>query len=565
MKSAALSAGLVAALLCPTSVVAGAGTCPKLAYGSKRVTCILEVDKTTVQDGGNDAGHEHLDAKLLDPKNPVQITTIVRTTNVYAYSFIWNYFIKDGCPKTEALLRPILPMLDQTQHTIHCRVEARWSPDKHARGNYSVDYAGLGTGLSAKYQRAEYNALSTLDVHSGHGNDFSHCWGQPEKDRQGRSGGSQGDDGHHDDGHGQDKNDGGLKEKALQILQHQQGQQSPPQSVVSVKKSHDKFGGHYNTHKLHSCWVFEKYHVDIRQETYQVTPATGEKGKEGDKGKEADKGKQRRQFGGFGGFGGGKGGKGGKGGSSGGSGGSVGSSGGIGGGSGGFGGKGGNSGGGGGSSGGSGGSGGSFGGKVNKGIDGDDGYYGNWFDYYKGNAGNQGNQGSQGTQGGKDINGIMGIIGNQGTGFDKGKEDDKGKEGNQGNQGENGQGQVGGHGQGGIHRPLPGFPFYPQAWSTCQPEFLTLCLEDDDHHGHEQKKQVVDQKQAVDQKQEAAVEQKKEEDAGQKKEAESCEEESCSDQKSNEDGGEEGGHDECEGEDCGDDKHEEEKHDECDC
>jgi hypothetical protein len=183
MKSA-LQAGLVAALLCPNSVIAGP-KCPKTAYGSKRVTCILESDQTTVR--GDDNGHGN-----KKHKNDLDI---IRTTNVYAFSFIWNYFIKDGCPKTEAHLRPILPMLGHTHHIINCRVEARWSPDKdaHAHGNYSVDYAGHGLVdwksvparmewpfvahydrpeqhssnsqyLNIKYQLAEPIALSTFEV-----------------------------------------------------------------------------------------------------------------------------------------------------------------------------------------------------------------------------------------------------------------------------------------------------------------------------------------------------------------------------------------------------------------
>jgi hypothetical protein len=199
MKSATLSAGLVAALLCPTSVIAGEPKCPKTARGTNRVTCFLEVEHTDIipeKDGHHKRGHKHKDIETS------------RTIKVYAWSFFWNYIIKDDCPKTTAYLTSVLPSLGNHHHGVKCKVEVRWTPDNH-KGHYddkdqyydqyhntpwnvSWDYAGDGQidwfsmpakmvwplpasfhrpddytkshELGVKYELANHDDMTTLDV-----------------------------------------------------------------------------------------------------------------------------------------------------------------------------------------------------------------------------------------------------------------------------------------------------------------------------------------------------------------------------------------------------------------
>lgn len=128
MKSA-LSAGLVAALLCPTVVIAGS-TCPKTARGSHRVTCFTEVDHTEVHEEGH-GHHGHGHKKKLE-------TT--RTISLYSWSFFWNWVAKDDCPKTTAHLSTILPLLANTHHGVRCTVEVGWAPE-HGAPEQSHDSA----------------------------------------------------------------------------------------------------------------------------------------------------------------------------------------------------------------------------------------------------------------------------------------------------------------------------------------------------------------------------------------------------------------------------------------
>src|SRR5688500_11698803 len=100
MKSA-LSAGLVAALLCPTAIIAGPTCPPTIARGSHRVTCFSEIDYSKVHEEGH-GHHKRAHKKKME-------TT--RTISIHAWSFFWNWIAKDDCPKTTAHLSTILPLL----------------------------------------------------------------------------------------------------------------------------------------------------------------------------------------------------------------------------------------------------------------------------------------------------------------------------------------------------------------------------------------------------------------------------------------------------------------------
>jgi hypothetical protein len=55
-----------------------------------------------------------------------------------------------------AHLAAILPMLGQNHHSVHCKVEVRWGPDKATLGNTSWEFAGHtqidGKSLPTKMQ-----------------------------------------------------------------------------------------------------------------------------------------------------------------------------------------------------------------------------------------------------------------------------------------------------------------------------------------------------------------------------------------------------------------------------
>ncbi|KAK4252083.1 hypothetical protein C7999DRAFT_27324 [Corynascus novoguineensis] len=305
MKSA-FSAGLVAALLCPTTIIAGP-TCPKTARGSNRVTCFVKVNHTDIgkQDNSHDKrGH----------KDKVEETT--RTFNIYSWSFLWNYVIKDDCPKTTAHLSSLVPLLGPNHHGVKCRVEIGWSPGhadgkqhRNAPGYYnnaidpyhigpgnqsSWDYAGHGQidylslpakmewplcasfdrpdelaksgQLGAKYESAAADATNTFEIRAGHGNDFFLSWGHDAHTGKPGFGEYQENEGSNDKN---DKND--KKDK--------KGSKKEKETRTSVSSHHGKIQGHYNTKNLYSCWVFEKRLHAVRQ-------VTSEKKKKGQKGKD---------------------------------------------------------------------------------------------------------------------------------------------------------------------------------------------------------------------------------------------------------------------------------------
>lgn len=130
----ALSVGLVAALTYPTSVVAGS-TCPKTAYGSNRITCFAEVDQTDIHERDEGHGHGHKHKKEIETS---------RTIHRYKWSFLWNYIATDDCPKTNAHLGTLLPLLGNAPHLVHCRIEVGWGHDKESHKNQSLDFAGHG-------------------------------------------------------------------------------------------------------------------------------------------------------------------------------------------------------------------------------------------------------------------------------------------------------------------------------------------------------------------------------------------------------------------------------------
>jgi hypothetical protein len=159
MKSA-LSAGLVAALLCPAAVIAGS-TCPKTAHGSNRITCRVDVDR--FERNEKDQGHQKRGGK--------KEVELRRTVDTYTWSFFWKYIITEDCPKTMAHLSSIVPWLANTHHNVKCRVEIGWAPDHgphghtfNGHGNESMwDYAGHGqidwTSLPAKMSWPLYASI----------------------------------------------------------------------------------------------------------------------------------------------------------------------------------------------------------------------------------------------------------------------------------------------------------------------------------------------------------------------------------------------------------------------
>jgi len=160
MKSV-ISTGLVAALVLPSCVVAG--SCPKYARGSNRVTCFAFVDESEVtpkEKGHHKRGH----------KKEIETT---RTVNAYSWSFFWNYIIADDCEKTHAKLTSLLPPLGKLPHGVKCKVEVRWTPNDcgsddqchgQQHGNASWDYVGRGkiSPLSLP-ARMEWPLVATYD------------------------------------------------------------------------------------------------------------------------------------------------------------------------------------------------------------------------------------------------------------------------------------------------------------------------------------------------------------------------------------------------------------------
>ncbi len=133
MKAALTTVGLAAALTGPAAVLAGE-TCPKTAFGSNRVTCLIEIEHSDVHPDDSHHGHGHHGKhKHLE---------ISRTMHTYTWSFLWNYVITDDCPNTSAHLATILPVLAPHHHLVNCRVEVKWSPDKSVAGHHSWDYQG---------------------------------------------------------------------------------------------------------------------------------------------------------------------------------------------------------------------------------------------------------------------------------------------------------------------------------------------------------------------------------------------------------------------------------------
>lgn len=155
MKSA-LSAGLVAALLCPTVVIAGS-TCPKTARGSHRVTCSSEIDFTEVHEEGH-RHHGHHKKRL----------ETTRTISLYSWSFLWNWVAKDDCPKTTAHLSTLLPLLANTHHGIKCKVEVDWAlehGESHgsASGGSHNDAIEQSHGASGNQSHWEYAGHGQID------------------------------------------------------------------------------------------------------------------------------------------------------------------------------------------------------------------------------------------------------------------------------------------------------------------------------------------------------------------------------------------------------------------
>ncbi|KAK4239633.1 hypothetical protein C8A03DRAFT_13990 [Achaetomium macrosporum] len=333
MKSA-LSAGVIATLLFPLSVVAGdAGhkdkdTCPKIAYGSNRVTCFVEVAETEVIPipaigTFADDGHHHKKKRRKDTPHGQVGVGIVRTVKGYVWSFIWNYMIKDDCPPTMAQLAAILPVLGQAHHAVKCKVEVRWGPDKATLGNTSWEFAGhtqldekslptkMQWPLPASFKRpdrfisssrewgvkndpTDNDALNTFGFFGPQGRDFSQSWGRPVV-------GCSGNDGfiafHDDDGHG---NNGQDSKKLQDSIGHDKDK-SGHEKKDKDKKNQDKkdkgqgdghgnlgqinlngtsfkingysrSGGSHNTKNLYSCWVFEGHLTTIRT---VIIPPTG--------------------------------------------------------------------------------------------------------------------------------------------------------------------------------------------------------------------------------------------------------------------------------------------------
>ncbi|KAL2140810.1 hypothetical protein VTI28DRAFT_3244 [Corynascus sepedonium] len=162
MKSA-FSAGLVAALLCPTTIIAGS-TCPKTARGSNRVTCFVKVNHT-------DIGKQDNSLDKRGNKDKVEETT--RTLNIYSWSFIWNYVIKDDCPKTTAHLSSLIPLLGPGHHGVKCRVEIGWSPGnvdgkqhRSAPGYYNnaIDPYHTGAGNQSSWDYAGHGQIDYLSL-----------------------------------------------------------------------------------------------------------------------------------------------------------------------------------------------------------------------------------------------------------------------------------------------------------------------------------------------------------------------------------------------------------------
>ncbi|KAL1839183.1 hypothetical protein VTJ49DRAFT_1802 [Mycothermus thermophilus] len=311
MKSV-ISTGLVAALLLPSSVTAG--SCPKFSHGSNRITCHMFIDHSEVVKGkAKTGGFGGLFGGWGGGKKNKGLT-IRRRTTTFAWSFFWKYIAADDCPKTRAHLTSILPPLGPLPHAVKCKVEVRWTPDKdhdkceHSEHdlfdpyndhgcNVTWDFAGdslidhfslpakMVWPLTASYDRPSHHFKSNdfnikhdlanegdqfnLQIHSGHGNDFSHSWGKPV-------GGFIGflDEQHKEKEfeEGDKKDKRGDKDK------------KEKEKDLDIKKDHAKFHGFYNTKNLYSCWVFDKFHVE--------TSGTIKTGKKGKKGKRADEDKK---------------------------------------------------------------------------------------------------------------------------------------------------------------------------------------------------------------------------------------------------------------------------------
>lgn len=149
MKSA-LSAGIVAALLCPSAVVAGS-SCPKTSSGSNRITCFVDVDHNEVKEEGHHHGH-HGHHHKRGHKDKIETT---RTISTYAWSFFWNWTVTDSCPKTTAQLSTVLPFLTTAHHGVKCTVEHGWTPEDDCCED------SCGISQSPKNQ--------TLEEYAGHG------------------------------------------------------------------------------------------------------------------------------------------------------------------------------------------------------------------------------------------------------------------------------------------------------------------------------------------------------------------------------------------------------------
>ncbi|KAL2181402.1 uncharacterized protein P884DRAFT_273920 [Thermothelomyces heterothallicus CBS 202.75] len=159
MKSV-ISAGLIAALLCSTTAIAGS-TPLKTARGSNRVTCYVEIDHTKI--GGQDLDH-HKHGHKHGHKHKLETS---RTISIYGWSFLWNYIITDDCPKITAHLSSLIPLLGHDHHGVKCRVEIGWNPGNAAHEKLHGTAPGYHDSTLEQYNHSA-GTQSSWD-YAGHG------------------------------------------------------------------------------------------------------------------------------------------------------------------------------------------------------------------------------------------------------------------------------------------------------------------------------------------------------------------------------------------------------------
>ncbi|KAL2137170.1 hypothetical protein VTI74DRAFT_7717 [Chaetomium olivicolor] len=287
MKSkSALSAGLVAALMFPTSVITGETHCPKRVYGSNRVICRIEVPEH----------HDHHVVKHEDPdkdhkkgkhhKEEVKNTTVhvYERVNSYTWSFLWNYIATEDCRPVTAQFKSILPILGHDHHSVNCRVQIRWGQDKHHTGNLSWDFVGYNQMDSkslpatvewplpasygrpdrfiknrewgVRYEKAHHGDMHYLKIHGDHGNNFDHSWIAQSQSHHGPEG-----YGKHIDYIVEDHHDKDEHKKKKKKKKNKKKNKNKEHTITvhhhNKDEHHMRTHGHYNTKNLFSCWVFE--------------------------------------------------------------------------------------------------------------------------------------------------------------------------------------------------------------------------------------------------------------------------------------------------------------------